>query len=375
MRILDKYIIKKIGSSYLLILAGFIGLYLVAELFTNLDEFIRAKTPPLLVVRYYLYLLPFIFLNSSTFAFAIGVAYTLGELNKNNEIICMRASGLSNARIVGTIIFTSLLLSLGALFLQEKVVIYSQQKAEDIKINFIKHPDQKKKELKNIIFLSDNRLFIASRFSPQENRLQGVKILKEDSQGNIYEQLVCDNLIFDGKQWKASNVAKYTLDKEGKISDKPVTWKKKEIKLDERPRSIILKSTLQRGSLGFHKGSFGIYLPFKMLKKRINTLRKMGSSSSKLLREATVAFHEKLSMPFTHFFLIIGLIPFVLEIKKRRGTILSLVWGVLFGVLYFAIFSISVPLGKEGVIIPELSAWITPLAFLAMGISGMAFIR
>jgi len=368
MRILDRYTLKKVALSYLFTLFSFIGLYLIAELFTNLDDFIRAKASITIVAQYYLYLLPFIFLNTSTFALSIGIAYSLGELNKSNELIYMRTSGVSVWRTAAPIIIFSILLSLVAFFIQEKIIIYSQKKAEDIKINYIEYNNKEIKEQSNIIFYSDEKLFIADKFIPQENRLENVKILEEDSSGNIIKRIVCQSITYKNNIWTARNAIYYDVDKAGKIINKPTIYKEKQITLNEKPKSIVFKSLSG-------KQSFSMYIPMSMLKKKIENIKRMGMTSSKLLNKAIVDYHEKITSPLSHFFITIGLLPFALEIRKRKAALLSLVLGVIFGIIYFAMFSISIPLGRTALIIPQLSAWITPLFFLTTGISGMFFVK
>lgn len=370
MRILDRYVTKKVGLSYLLILAVFVGLYLISDLFTNLGDFLNAKIPINIVIEYYINLLPFIFLNTSAFALSIAIAFTLGGLNKTNELICMRASGVSIVRISAPILILSLLLSFCAFFLQEKVLIHSQKKSEDIKIDYIKNPGKQTKVEKNIVFYNNNKLFIAAKFLPKYNTLENVIILKEKPDGTIKEQMIATNLIYNNNNWTAYNVMEYELNEDGKIIDQPVFWQEHKIDLDEKPRTILIKSSSRKSFLG----NF-VPLELNMLRKKIESIKKMEMSSSTLLRRAIVQYHSKIATPLAHLFLAMGILPFTLEIKKRKANLLSIVWGILFGVLYFTIFSISLPLGKAGIIIPQISCWLAPLFFCVMGISGIVLLR
>ena len=105
MRILDRYLIKRIAMSYFFILAIFVGLYLIIDIFSTLSDILKAKTPILVLFEYYLNTIPFILLKVSPIAILISTLFTFGELNKNNEILSIRASGTSILRISLPLIF------------------------------------------------------------------------------------------------------------------------------------------------------------------------------------------------------------------------------------------------------------------------------
>jgi len=362
MRILDKYILKRVISSYIVVLFCFIGLHLIIDLFSNLSDFLREKTSIYVILNYYFYLFPLIFLRTSTFSIPISVLFSLGELNKNNEITSMRSSGISIIRLSLPIIIFALLLSFISLFLQERVLIYSQKKVEDIKLEYIKRGYKGEKAERNFVFRHKNQLFFVSKFLPQENSLNDVVIFKEDKQGDIKEKIVCQTVIYDGTKWKAFNVIGYQVDKQGEIVDHPFYWENLELDLDEKPKTITLK-----------KSSFSQFLSLNVLKKEIERLKLTASSG--LLYNLIIDYNKKIAEPFSHLFLVIGVLPFALEIRKRKVGLSALGGGFIFGFIYYVIFSVSIAFGKAGIIIPALSSWVAPLFFLVMGISGLVLIR
>ena len=128
MRVLDKYIVKHVSYGYLFILLVFIGLYFIIDIFSNLSDILKAKPPLLILAQYYLHSLPLIILRVSPLSLLVSTLYTFGELNKNNEIISIRASGLSIFRIALPVVFFSVLIAMTVFFLQEKILIHSQKK-------------------------------------------------------------------------------------------------------------------------------------------------------------------------------------------------------------------------------------------------------
>ncbi len=362
MHILDRYILKKIAFSYLFIVVSFVGLHFIIDLFSHLKDFLQAKVSFYIVIQYYFYSLPLFFLRTSSFALPISILYSLGEFNRDNEIISMRSSGISIERISLPVIAFSLLLSFIAFFLQENILIYSQKKANDIVIEFLENKPGEKKVERNFVFHSNNQLFFASEFYPQENTLKNVTILKESPEGKIEKKIMCQALVFDGEHWKAKELISYKLNENAEIAEQPLLERERIINLNLNPKELLFK-----------KSSLSEYTPLKRIRKEIKMLK--NTPSSGFVNNLIINYHKKIAEPFAHLFLAIGVLPFALEIRKRKATLSVVVGGFIFGFLYFLISSISISLGRKDILIPYLSSWVAPLFFLSMGISGLILIK
>ncbi|MFH1504545.1 MAG: LptF/LptG family permease [Candidatus Omnitrophota bacterium] len=361
MRILDKYITKNIGLGYLLILLIFVGLYFVIDIFSNLSDFLKTKPPLLTLAQYYWHSLPFIILQISPLSLLISTLYAFGELNKNNEIISIRSSGLSILRIAGPVIFFSFFVSISVFFMQEKLLIHSQRKVENIKSQYINGAPALLEE-KNLAFSSGNKIFFAEKFVPKDETLLNVIIFEEGKNRNITKKIICKKILYEYGFWIAQNMIEYSVDKEGNAAGTPLNWSTKKIDLKENPQELIFKKSI-----------FSQFSSLKNLKKKINNLKRIKAES--LLANLTIDYYQKIAAPFSHFFLVIGVLPLALEIKKRKAALSSLGIGFIFGFIYYALASFSIALGKSGVILPIFAAWLAPLFFLTVGISGLLLIR
>lgn len=362
MRILDKYIFKKVISSYLFILLVFAVLYLIGDLFSNLSDIFKTKPPVSILLQYYLNMLPLIFSRVSPFSILISVLHTLGELNQNNEILSMRASGISIFKISLPIITFALFISFAALNIQERMLLPSQKKVEDIKVQFIKKTFSLVNEEKNLAFFSNNMTFFVRSFLPRKNILRNVTIFKEGSEKNIEKKMVCRQIRYQEGKWMAKDILEYTLNPKGEITGMPVFLTEREINLAEKPHELLFKKSI-----------FVEFSPLKSLQKDMKRYKKIKAND--LLADTTIKYHQKLADPFSHLFLVIGILPIAMEIKKRKVTLSSLGVGLIFGFIYYISGSFSIALGKSGFILPVFSAWLPPLFFLTVGITGLILIR
>ena len=359
MRILDNYIIRRVISVYLFILLVFIGLYFIIDVFSTLSDILENKPPLLIVAQYYLQSLPLIIIRVSPIAILVSTLYTLGELNKSNEIISIRASGLSVIRIAFPIIFFSFLLSASIFFLQENVLIKSQKKVTDIKLQYIKKKLDKASEEKNLAFVSGNKIFFVEKFSPKDKAMYNIMLFEKGKDGQIKSKITAKKTNYERGVWIAQDVVEYKLDETGNISGLPVISSLKRIDLDEKPKDLIFK-----------KSEFS---SLRNLRKEISDLKKVETSEK--LSNLIINYYQKIADPFSHFFLVLGILPIALEIKKRKVALSSLGVGFMFGFLYYVLSSFSIALGKSGIILPIFSAWLAPLFFLTVGISGILLLR
>jgi lipopolysaccharide export system permease protein len=364
MRILDKYILKKISRSYFFIVVVFICLYFIIDLSYTLSDILKTKPPAGIIVEYYLNMMPLIFLTISPFSLPIAVFYTFGELNKNNEVLSMRASGISILRLSFPIIFFALSISIIALFMQEKFLLTSQKKIEQIKINFIKKNFSSSSEETNIAFSSQNLIFFIGKFLPQKKTMQDVTMFQEDEQGEITKKILSKAVVYENNTWQGKDIVEYRLDKKGNIGGTPIYWKRKQIPLEEKPEALLLK----KNSL-FMLSSFSL----KNLRKEIRQLKKIKAYDK--LSHFVIDYHRKFVEPLSHFFIIIGIVPLALEVKKRRAAFSSLGLGIISDFAYYSLMFFAIALGKAGVILPLFASWLAPLFFLTFGIAGLIFLK
>lgn len=362
MRILDKHIFKTILLGYLFILAVFIGLYFIIDIFTNLSDFFQTKPQLHTLLEYYALMLPLIYLRVSPLAILISMLYSFGEFNKSNEILSMRSCGISRLRISMPVLVFVFLLSFLALFLQEKILANSQKQMEEIKMQFIKRSFSLVNEETNIAFTSDNMIFFAGKLFPKKGIMENVIIFKENTNRDIEKKITCKRLVYQNDQWQGENITEYRLDNAGNILGIPYHHGTLLIPITEKPQEIILKKSI-----------FAEFSSLKLLRREMDRLKKVKATN--LVNNLTIDYHKKLSDPFSHFFLIIGTLPLALEIKKRKVALSSLGVGFIFGFIYYALGSFSIALGKAGVLLPLFSAWLAPLFFLSVGISGLVLIR
>ena len=352
MRIIDRYILKSLLPAFFVCIFVFVFLYVVIDIFSHLDEILKLRVNLSILKDYYLYFLPLIFVQTCPIASLLSTVWTLGQLNRNNEIIALRAAGLSVWHIIKSLIFFGLIISILIFIINDKVIPLTQAKISEIKEEKFqaKGTQPKIKEFKNLsIYGLDNRLFHFSRFIYGQNKIEGITILEQDQNQNLLSKIVAAEGYWQKNGWLFKKCLIYRFDELNQLKGVPEYYPEKLMNLPETPNDLLRQS---------HDITF---MNLAQLSDYILRLSKGGATAA--LRNFEVDFQNKISFPFTSLIIIFIGIPFSLYIRSRVTMFGSLGICIAITFLYFVTNAVSLALGKAGLIAPALSAWLTHIIF------------
>ena len=75
MKIIDRYLLRTFLVPFFYCLTAFMMIYVIFDLFDNLNDFVEGKTPLLLVVKYYLILFPSVMIRIVPISLLLAVLY------------------------------------------------------------------------------------------------------------------------------------------------------------------------------------------------------------------------------------------------------------------------------------------------------------
>lgn len=111
---LDLYVSRLYIASYATAFLVMIGLFLILDMASNLDEYLRtwkdgSSAPVALVARYYLLNIPFVFLQVGPFVTLVAGLYTGSRLLKNSEVTAALGAGIGTHRLLAPVFLGSIL--------------------------------------------------------------------------------------------------------------------------------------------------------------------------------------------------------------------------------------------------------------------------
>ena len=362
MQIVDRYIFKQVIRGYIMLLLSFFLLYIVIDVFMQLDDILKEKTSIFTLVRYYAFFLPQIFVRVSPLSFLISSLYCIGILNRNNELISLRAQGFSVMAISRVFIVTSLLLSIVALFVEDRLVPESFTGLKKIE-GYKNNADAKEEVTTNFAFYAqEGYVVFAKRFDVANGILSHVNLFVQDETGTITQEVIAERLVYDEGRWVMKNALEYQLTDGRLLTGNPDFLKEKELDLVATPRELFKESSLSWQDLSLKDIRVQI-AKFSLWK------------AQKIIAFLEVEFHKKIALNFSTFFLMVGCLPFALRIKQRRVGLSSLGLAILMSFSYYLLFSLSSALGKVDFFLPWIGCWIPNIFFGISGIAGLILLN
>lgn len=347
MRILDRYILKSVLGVFLTCLFVFIFLYVIIDVFTHLEDMLRQRVPALVLLQYYLSFVPIIFMHVTPIACLLSALYTFGKLNRDNEVIAMRSSGLSILQIAKTAVVFGIIISVFYFWIGDRFVPQSQVTTEAIKAQMesgTKKAKEKHKEVVNNLYMygMKNRLFSVNKFSPETNTMEGIIILEHNLAQNIILKVVANKGVYKDGSWTFYQSITYEFDENGQIRSDPRYMEEEVMSIPESPQDFL--DQRQKPEL----------MNIAQLEDYIWRLSKSGAVGA--IRSMKVDLYERYSRSFTAVIMILLGIPFSLIMRRRATGLSSVGISLIMGFLYYVLNAISLALGKANWLTPMLAA-------------------
>ncbi|MDD5005286.1 MAG: LptF/LptG family permease [Candidatus Omnitrophica bacterium] len=354
MRILDRHIIKEFVSCFILCILIFLFLIIIVDSFTNLDDFIKEKLSIAIVLKYYLAIVPTIFIQISPIACLIAMIYTIGKLNYNNELIAMRSGGLSIYEIVLPIFIIGVTLSLFSFLVSEKIIPRTQMLADSIKAKYIDKKPFSEDVIKNLaIYGFQNRQLFINTFNTKTNQLEGLTILEHDRRQNMISKVFANKVAWRNNSWVADQYLLYNFDKSNHVTNSQY-FENYKLNIMETPEDFLR----QRQKIN--------YMNSKELFDYIDKLS--GSGAETALRYLWIDFYQKVSAHFTCLIMLFIGLPCSIAIRRKAVGFSSIGISILVALSYYVMQAVSIALGKNSVFPPLASVLITPLIFISASV-------
>ncbi len=376
MRILDRERYRSFIKAYFICFVALVGLYVVIDAFSNLDEFAEVadgSAPKLfaLMGRYYLIKMSLIYDQISGIITMMAAIFTVTWLQKNNELLAMLAAGISTRRVIRPVLISALGISSLAVVNQElimprlaeelqkdpdddgrrKVKVYPRQDANDV----LFQADMAERSTMSVTkFTATIPVQVAgeiielqardARYIPESAGefphrggwlLRGVKFLTQPSSSSL-------DILTRGILVRVEDPAAYPPPAD-EIAGKPGT-------VAYFLKSDLTFSSVTRSRQWYH------FAP------TIDLIRGLSDPSNLSERsDIRVFLHSRLIRPLLSFNLMILSLPLVLGGTGRNMFVNLGMSLATSGVFYSANF-MSQYLGGHDVLSPELAAW-APLIF------------
>ncbi|KAA3635035.1 MAG: YjgP/YjgQ family permease [Calditrichaeota bacterium] len=348
---LDRYLLRLFFVTLAVVTLSIGFMIIVINLVELLRHFIDNEVPTEQIIEYYLYFGGWVIKSFFPVFILLTTLFTLSFLARKNEILAMKASGLSLYRITAPIIFVVLLLSAGHFYYNEYIFPPANQRLNEIKEFEIKNRSRHSYEnVTNISRqISSGNFYTMSMFKVKSQ--EGVNFKLYNTANNKLKKLVTsERITFTNHQWIARNgVMRLFDDSTQSEFFKFDSLKIPEIK--EAPEDLA-KRVGKPEDMGLEE-----------LKEHIALMKRTGGPH---IRES-IDLQIKYAYPLASFIVMLISIPFAAN-PRKGGIAVSFSVGALIALVYFVLFKVLQTAGYNERVPDYVAVWGVNALFFLLGV-------
>jgi len=360
--LLDRYIGRSILVTTLLVLMTLVALASVFAFVGELDDVGKGNYTVALAGQYVLLTIP----SKAYLLFApavlLGSLLGLGALASNSELTVMRAAGISNGRIIRSVLVTGLALMLLVAVIGESVMPRAEQAAEEIRLTALE---------KRLSVKGGNGLWFRSG-----GRYVNIATVMPD-----FTLLDLDIHDFDGNALSSAlAAARAYRDDDGK-------WVLEDIRITRvSPDGVEVEHVERRSWRALVEGEGGGRVPALV---SADVLKSLSTSPDNLSasdladqvrylrdneldsRRIELALWVKLTSPFASLVMLMLSLPFVFASQRAGGAGQKIFIGIMLGIVYVLLNRLLTQLALANGVAPPLAAILPLLLFLGVALVGI----
>ncbi len=346
MTLISKHILKEFITLAAGVLLTIIVVYLCVDFLQKADKLIRFHATMVQVTKYFLFNIPAMVTMSLPMATLIATLLSLGNLSRHNEIIAMRASGISIGKIIIPMVAGGIVISLFGFINNEFIMpVYSSR------ANYIRNVDIEKRQ-QRVMFQQrklwlrgpDNSIANIELVSPNRTEMIGLNIYKLNPDFSVRERTKAERLLWENGAWHLHNsftyaragdaVRSYSSDGETfNIVDSP----------DDL--GMIVKNSEE--------------MNFTELWDYVKRLKTSGYKATAY----EVDLYNKIAFPLSSVLMVLISIPFSIHKVRSGSASKGFAFAIFIAFVYWTLMSIGQSLGRSGVIPPLVAAWFANIFF------------
>jgi LPS export ABC transporter permease LptG/LPS export ABC transporter permease LptF len=357
-RILDEYVIREFLSSFFMVLSTFVLLMLVFTFFDLVGDILRNHVSLATVGAYLVNLTPSMLYQITPLAVLIAVLVTFGLLNRNSEIIAMKATGVSLYRLVVPVVTISAVIAVSLFLFDDYYLPQANRRQEALRATIkgrppqtFLHPEQK------WLFGQPHageasRIFYYQFFDPDKNEFANLSVFEFDpATFEISRRIFAARAYWDEDDgcWKFQNG--WVRDMKGAETTGYREFNTTALTEIHEDPSYFKKENLQSQEMNFVQ-----------LKKYIRDLRQSGFDTMRL----RVALWHKLAYPLVSVVMAVLAIPFALSMG-RRGSLTAIAVAIAVALAYWVVDGMFGAMGNVNYLPAVLAAWASDVFFGLVG--------
>lgn len=353
MRYLYSMLVKLYIPVFLGAMAFFVLILQLVDLFQNLQHYLGKKTEILMILEISWLYLPKCIAQSIPMAFLFSIAFSLGILYSNNELIAVFGSGISLKKFVLPFFLLASALSIAGFYFDDLVVISTYRESNQLKAMALS--EKQKTDNSNITILVDAARIVyhADVYRANDQSLSTVMVVERDDEGRFVQRMDAERAFWEKNVWRFENARIFTYDEDSEYLKEEFQKTYINPEYTEKPESFLEpKKDIEEMAL-------------EDAREWLDQLRKTGKVDK--YREDFIDYLKRYSMTLTP--LIVAFISCALGGKFKKNVLLmSLLASLVIIVLYFVFQMLTTYMAQKEMLSPMAGAWMPFIIFSFIGL-------
>ena len=351
-RKLDRYLALRFIKMIIVAVSSFVIIFVSVDAFDHFTRWVDRDVSPGAFLMYYFYGLPYIIVLVLPVAVLLSSLFLISSLSKRNELVAMRAAGISVPRIILPLLLVGGLTSLFELGFGDFIVAdstYQQTQIKRVEIDQQEPVNYSRRS--NFAHRSpDGSILDIGFFNGQTETMDNVTIEWFDDSSKVTRRLDMDRIVWVDSCWIAINATERVFGPSGALAFSTA---------DTLIMPEISETPLDFGS----RQKAPAEMNFIELSHYIRSVNNAGGDT----RGDLVEFYLKFFFPLSNLIMVFVGAPLALR-NSRSGSASSIGLAVLLAFLFFSLLRFGQTLGHKGALSPFISASIADIVFIALGI-------
>ncbi len=354
MRRLDFMVLRQFVPVFLVALTLFSLIIELADLFSNIVNYLNQNVKISEIIRVQLLYLPKSISYALPICLLFSVSFTLGTLYSNNELISVFGAGVPLVRFVLPLLVLGLLFTVATFVFQERVVIRTLQAKTELSHKLLKMQQSESNTESTVLGENGRIVYYAEYYNDATRTLNNLIVVVRDERGELVRRIDADWAVWDGKLWVLHNVREFLRNGTGGGGD-----------LVQTRHDTLSDPTLNQPPATFGRISSGKIDEMQLTEARtwITSLRKAGLP----YRSALTSYYERFSFAMTPFLVV--LMSAAIGGRFRKNILLmSLLVSLVLSVVYYVTQMLAGLLSNVGLLRPLFGAWAAVAVFTVTGV-------
>ncbi|NOX32542.1 MAG: LPS export ABC transporter permease LptG [Deltaproteobacteria bacterium] len=346
---LHKYWLKEFTRFFFIIQLIILVLFVFIDYLSRMDKFLNSDLSLLGALGYVLLKVPFMFVQLTPASILLATITVFGLMNRNNELLAVRSSGISIYYLVRPAVVAGVLLAVLMFFLGETIIPVFQARANYIQYNVIRKRHNYSSARKDIWIKSENKLIHINFFDPVHRSVAGVSITALGKKFSLESRIDAKKGFYKNGQWVFENIIEQTRVKNSTDYDIKL-YDKKNIPLSFKPEDLgeVSKKSEE--------------MSYSELRKYVKKIEQEGYDATIY----KVDLNGKIAFPFICIIMVLSGAATGMKSFVKNNIPVAIAIGVVIAFMYWIMYGFCLSLGYGGILPPVISAWAANVFFLCL---------